>query len=138
MKPNGGYCIVLAIALATSLGACREYPTKPAGWLSNRNPLISSAAVFPQVIGQGDSVIVTASAFDPDGDTLRYDWVTDSRLHLTGDVLGEGDVNNTESNSIVAYRTKVSPINDTAWVDCEVRDGKGGGAFTGVHILLKN
>jgi hypothetical protein len=130
--------VLLPLALVVALGSCREYPTKPVGWLANHNPVISSVVAFPQLIGQGDSVMVTVNATDPDGDTLVYDWQTDARLHMRGDDLGFGDLSNTYSNSLILYRTTVTPINDTAWVYCDVRDRRGGGAGRLVLIPIRN
>lgn len=133
MKSNSSFGLLLAVAVV-GIGACREYPTRPV----NRRPTISSVVAFPDVFGQGDSAIVTVFATDPDGDSLVYDWVTDSRLKIKGAVLGYSWLYNTFSSSQVFYRSTSPAYNDTAGVRCSVRDGRGGGDTRVVLILLRN
>ena len=135
MKNRAWGRVLLVVAVVVGIGACKEYPTRPV----DRHPSISSVVVFPNVIGQGDSAIVTVFATDPDpGDTLVYDWEADARLiikdrHLTDDFLY-----NTPSSSHVFYRSTVPPFDDSAWVWCSVRDGRGGSASRAALILLRN
>lgn len=133
MKHNSSLGLFLVL-LVVGIGACREYPTRPV----NRGPTISSVVAFPSVIGQGDSAIVTVFATDPDGDSMVYDWETDSRLKIKGDVLGYGFLYNTYSSSHVFYRTTSPAYNDTTGVWCTVRDRKGGGDTRVVLMLLQN
>jgi hypothetical protein len=134
MKKRAWMRVLLVLAVAAGIGACREYPTRPV----NRRPTIASVVVFPEVIGQGDSAIVTVVATDPDGDTLVYDWFTDSRLIIKDDHLGEHFLYNTPSSSHVFYRSTVPFNDDTAWVGCSARDGRGGSDSRVVLILLQD
>ena len=133
MKWSAQLCVLLALAVVAGVGACTEYPTRPV----DRRPAISSVVVFPNVLGQGDSALVTVIASDPDGDALVYDWETDSRLIIKGNRPGDGQLYNTFSNSHVFYRS-TSPAVDTAWVYCSVRDQKGGGDGQLVLIPLRD
>lgn len=133
MKNRAWLHALLGLAAATGLGGCRDYPTKSI----YHSPVISSVTVFPAVIGQGDSVLVTVVASDPDGDALVYDWFTDSRLVIK-DAPGEIMLYNTASNSHVFYRSTYVAHDDTAWVSCEVRDGRGGMDGGRVLVLLRD
>jgi hypothetical protein len=124
---------LLGLAAAAGIGGCRDYPTKSI----YHSPVISSVTVFPSIIGQGDSVLVTVYASDPDGDALVYDWFTDSRL-IIKDAPGELMLYNTASNSHVFYRSTYVPRSDTAWVSCYVRDGRGGMDGGRVLVLLRD
>jgi hypothetical protein len=126
--------VLLLAAVVVGVGACREYPTKSI----YHSPTISSITVFPSVIGQGDSVSVTVFATDPDGDPLVFDWFTDARLNIKGDVFGNHYLYGTADNSHVFYRSTCTPYDDSAWVSCEVRDGRGGGDGGHVLILLRD
>lgn len=123
---------ILGVGLC--LGACTEFPTRPA----NLGPTISSIVAFPNVIGPGDSVLVTILASDPDGDNLVYDWETDSRLDIQGDRSRDHYLYNTASNSRVFYRTIYTAPVDTGWIWCEVRDRKGGSDGRMARILMSN
>lgn len=87
--------------------------------------MVESIAAFPIVIGQGDSLVVTVIATDPDGDRLFYDWVTDSRL-IIKDHPGSSEIFDSVERSHVFYRAAVPAYDGIAWVECAVRDGKGG------------
>jgi hypothetical protein len=126
---------LLLLGLGLCVGACTEFPTRPA----NRRPTISSIVAFPNVIGQGDSLLVTVIASDPDGDDLVYDWETDSRLIIKGrPSWASTSLFNTTNRSQVFYRSTVVPVTDTAWIWCSARDGKGGGYGAAVHIPLRD
>lgn len=138
MKARVRTRVLLLLAVAAGLGGCRDYPTKSIYHSPIiHSPTVSSVTVFPAVIGQGDSVLVTVYASDPDGDTLVYDWFTDSRL-IIKDAPGEMMLYNTASNSHVFYRSTYAAHNDTAWVSCYVRDGRGGMDGERVLILLRD
>ena len=124
---------LLGLVVALGLAGCRDYPTKS----TYHSPVISSGTVVPTIIGQGDSVLVTVYASDPDGDALVYDWFTDSRLVIK-DALGQVMLYNTASNSHVFYRSTSAAYNDSAWVRCEVRDGRGGMDGERVLVLLRD
>lgn len=77
--------LVLAGLLLTAVGSCSDgddktNPVQPV----NHNPVISSATIFPLSIGPSDSAIAICSAVDPDGDSLYYDWIGDTRVRLKG------------------------------------------------------
>jgi hypothetical protein len=94
----------------------------------NRSPVILSLTVFPDVIGLSDSAIVICNAMDPDGDTLVYDWITDSRLQIKGaNPPGDTRLFNTLENSRIFYPRDITnrPPIDTVWVQCFARDQKG-------------
>ncbi len=124
---------LLGLVVALGSGGCRDYPTKSI----YHSPVISSVTVFPTIIGQGDSLLVTVYASDPDGDALVYDWFTDSRLVIK-DAPGEIMLYNTASNSHVFYRSAYAAYGDTAWVRCYVRDTRGGGDGALVLVLLRD
>lgn len=126
--------VLLVTALAVSIGACEEYPTRPV----NRRPIISSVVAFPTVLGLGDSTIVTVFATDPDGDTLVYDWQAYNGLAIKDDRYDDGVLYNTSSCSRVFYLRRRPANYDTAFVWCGVRDVKGGGDGRMVLILLRD
>jgi hypothetical protein len=99
-------------------------PTPPV----NQNPLIASLVAFPDIIGPSDSMIVVCEAGDPDGDALVYDWFTDSRFTIQGNVPSDHELYGTTSDAHVFYRNYVDPADTSAWVQCIVRDLKGGQA----------
>lgn len=126
--------VLPALALVVGMGACSEYPTRP----TEHRPVVSSVVVFPSIIGQGDSVIITVFATDRDGDTLVYDWFTDSRLIIQDDGLEDGILYNTVSSSHVFYRSTSPPRNDSVWVWCDARDRRGGSDGRRVLVLLRD
>jgi hypothetical protein len=87
---------------------------------------------FPDDVGPTDSSVVVCEATDVDGDTLVYDWFTDSRFTIKGYPPTVLEIYGTTSNAHVFYRNYVSPTDTTAWVQCIVRDLKGGAAG---HVL---
>ena len=135
MKKRAWIGIPLVLAVVAGIGACTEYPTRPV----YRRPTISSVLVFPNVIGQGDSAVITVIASDPDGDTLVYDWETDSRLIIQGaSSVVPFILYHTFSSSRVFYRSTSAAYNDTVPVWCSVRDRRGGGASRRVRVLLRS
>jgi hypothetical protein len=115
---------IVAVILSLRFG-CKENPVdvKP----ENHNPVIFSLTVFPDVISPTDSAIVICNAMDPDGDTLVYDWITDSRLKIKGDFANEDWLYHTRENSRVVYPKNLNNVPfDTLWIQCNVRDVKGG------------
>jgi len=120
-KSWAGAALVFAVLLGA--GACREFPVRPA----NRSPVITGVVAFPLVLGPADSAIVTVFASDPDGDSLVYDWDTDSRLVFKGQSPYAYGLYNSPNPSQVVYRSASSLDDTTAWVWCSVRDRRGGG-----------
>ncbi len=125
--------MLILILITLFVSSCKENnPVKP----QNQSPVITSILVFPQTIEFTDSVLVVCNAIDPDGDTLVYDWITDSRLQIKG--TNESSLYHTSENSHIFYPTKYThtPI-DTVWVQCAVRDVKGGADRRVVRITVK-
>lgn len=118
--------------LAAALGCAQDNPVAPA----NHNPRILALTVFPTAIAQLDSAIVICQATDPDRDPLVYDWTTDARLIPKDARPGDTEIYNMASNSEVFYRSSVTPVSDTAWVRCYVRDHKGGVDSRRVTLIL--
>ena len=121
-----------------SLSNCNNgNPVKP----KNNSPQILSLEVFPKTIGPTDSVIVICNAIEPDGDTLFYDWITDGRLRIKGVLLpGDDWIYNSLENTRVFYPKAgvvKTPI-DTPWVQCFVRDGKGGADAETILFYVKS
>ena len=112
----------IIVLLAGLLSCGKENPVQPP---QNRNPVLSSLIAFPNVINPGDSTIVIASAADPDGDPLVFDWVTDSRFVIKGNSPSNHERYNSPSNLQVFYYGD-AVVGDSAWVECDVRDGRGG------------
>lgn len=114
--------LILALAFGAGMGACgADSPVTP----GNRSPVILSVVVFPDTIGPMDSTVVTCNATDPDADNLVYDWTTDGRLSLKGQLPGHRFLNNTRENFQVFYPDFVAAPVDTPWVHCVARDGRG-------------
>ncbi len=120
-----------------SINSCNNNPATLT--VQNRNPIILSVTVFPDTIGPADSAIVICNAWDPDGDSLVYDWITDGRLNLKDvGVPNEHFRFNTHENSQVFYPSQAirSPI-DTPWVEVSARDGIGGSVSKVVTFIVK-
>lgn len=101
----------------------------------NSHPVIETLTAFPTAIGVGDSTIVICDASDADGDALVYDWITDCRLQIKGNAPDDHQLFNSPTNYHVFYHGCVIPF-DSAWVECDVRDARGGGAVRQVRILV--
>ena len=123
--------LLLLVILFTR--SCKESnPVKP----KNQSPVITSILVFPQTIEFTDSVLVVCNAMDPDGDTLVYDWITDARLMIKG--TKERRLYHSSSNSRIFYPTEYTHRpKDTVWVQCIVRDVKGGADGKVVRIVVQ-
>jgi hypothetical protein len=105
----------------------------------NRSPVIFSLSVFPEVISPLDSAIIICNAMDPDGDTLVYDWITDGRVKIKGANDFDHFLYHTYENSRVVYPKNLNnrPPIDTLWVQCFVRDVKGGEVGELITFILK-
>jgi hypothetical protein len=104
---------------------CEDNSVKPED--KNQSPKIFSLSVFPNVIGPQDSVIVICNAFDPDGDTLVYDWFTDGKSKIKGAfIYEETHLWHTFENTCIVYPKNLNNIPvDTLWIQCFARDRKG-------------
>ncbi len=121
--------VMIALVLTLFVGACsHKNATAPARLRpANHNPVISSMWAFPDNVGPQDSMIVVCTASDADGDPLVYDWGTDSRFIIKGNVPADHDLYNSPNNWQVFYSNYLLPTDTMAWVACVVRDQKGGG-----------
>ncbi len=129
----GGAAVALLVGLA--LGSC---DTARSVRFYTRSPVVMSLTAFPETIGPGDSAIVVCNAMDPDGDSLVYDWFSDCRLVKKNRPDDLTYYNARESFLVVRPGSCIRDSVDTAWVSCEVRDGRGGGAYAGtVHIIVR-
>ena len=128
--------LVLAGLLLTAVGSCSDgddktNPVQPV----NHNPVISSATIFPLSIGPSDSAIAICSAVDPDGDSLYYDWIGDTRVRLKG-TGGGSYLFDSPLNYQVFYYGTPPALPDTAYIRCFTRDHRGGSAGTLLVLLL--
>lgn len=121
----------LALLLLAGAGACREFPVRPA----NRAPEILAVVAYPATLGPADSALVTVFATDPDGDSLVYDWYTDSRLIFKGRDPNDHSFYNSPERSQVVYRSAWSFDDTTAWLRCSVRDRRGGGSPSSLVVF---
>lgn len=126
--------IILLTAIVLLNISCKDNPIKP----ENHDPVITSLAVFPDIIGMQDSAVVICNAYDPDGDTLVYDWITDGRLIIKGAPYFEQHIlYNTYENSRIFYPNQTTHPYDSAWVQCFARDRKGGGDAMLIVFAIK-
>ena len=128
-----GRVLLFACLLGTGLAACDS--TKPLVLTNHAPVVLQTLQAFPETIGPGDSAIVTCSATDADGDTLRYDWFSDCRLKMKGAFRDDYFLNNTPEGRLIVYPGCVTGSIDTGWVSCSVRDQRGGGAYAG-HVAI--
>lgn len=103
--------VVVALALAAACGKKEDPSMGPTPPASNRNPTIASATASPAfgVVGLSQ-LTLAASASDPDGDAVTYQWVIGSTT-LTG-----------------ANQTIAMPGDGPQTATLTVSDGKGGTA----------
>lgn len=134
MNFNKSTSFILLIIVFLSIG-CDDNSIKPEN--ENQRPVIFSLTVFPDVIGPQDSAIIICNAFDPDGDTLVYDWITDGKSKIKGTIFDELFLYNTFENYRVVYPKNLNnvPI-DTLWIQCFARDQKGMSDNGLVRIIL--
>ena len=128
------YLLIIAITFLIIFG-CEDDPVKP----ENNQPIIKSLTAFPDVVGVQDSVIIICNAYDPDGDTVVYDWITDGRVKIKGSRAYEHFLYHTYENSRIVYPTQyVNLPVDTLWVQCMVRDVKGGSVGSIVRFVVQH
>ena len=51
----------------------------------NNPPVIESISLDPPMVSVGATSVIKVSAYDPDGDQLKYSWFT-----VLGDIIGSG------------------------------------------------
>ena len=117
---------------------CDEDPINPED--QTRSPVIFSLSVFPDIIGPQDSAIIICNAYDPDGDTLVYDWFTDGKSKIKGAyIYEETRLWHTLENTCIVYPKNLYNIPiDTLWVQCFARDRKGNSDNLTVHFIVTN
>ncbi len=99
----------------------------------NRDPMVQSLLATPAALSPGDSAFVVCHATDPDGDQVQYDWVSFGPVSIGGDIVFNGG----DTRVVHALKSPVLAL-DTGWVQCFVRDGRGGGADAGrVPIIVQ-
>ena len=120
------------LAIGVIAASCDpELPIQPV----NHAVVVRSLTVFPAVIGPGDSAIVICEAFDPDGDTLYFDWFVDCRLLMSPPGYNNFVFSERSGRMVVhAGACATAPL-DTGFVSCSVRDGRGGGRRAGVALI---
>lgn len=121
--------VAFAICMLLLIGSCEDNPANN-GKTQNRNPVMFSLTVFPEVVDTSDSLVVICNAMDPDADTLVYDWYTSGVVRIKGVPPGfPPELYNTFENSRIFYApdsSHVSALQDTFRVECAARDRKGG------------
>src|SRR5690606_15635671 len=119
--------ILIAMFVLLNISSCNESPVEVK---ENKEPVIFSLVAFPDVVYPNDSLIVICNAYDPDGDTLVYDWYTSGIVKIKGlPPWASGALFNSYENSQIFYAPDsqfVSAPKDTFRIECAARDGKGG------------
>jgi len=129
------YLALIIITILIIVG-CEDDPVKPV----NHHPIIKSLTAFPDVVNPNDSLIVICNASDSDGDTLVYDWITTGVVRIKGARGDDHFLYHTYENSRIFYAPDsqfVLALQDTFWVQCFVRDVKGGEAEALVTFIVK-
>lgn len=126
---------IIVVVLSIQFG-CKDDPVGN-GKTQNRNPVISSVVLFPDVVAPSDSLIVICNATDADGDTLVYDWYSLSgpRVRINGARPGAFVLYNTPENWRIFYAPDsqyVAAPQDTFGLECAVRDLRGGTDVSGI------
>ena len=118
--------------LFISIIGCNEESVTP----KNNPPVITSINVFPSSVQLSDSFAVVCSAYEPDGDSLFYDWFCTSGAKIKGaDNIVPWILYHTKENIRIFYSPdSVSNQIDSIRIDCNVRDGKGESKST--HIFV--
>lgn len=128
--------ILIAMFVLLNISSCNESPVEVK---ENKEPVIFSLVAFPDVVYPNDSLIVICNAYDPDADTLVYDWITSgSIVRIKGS--NHPWLYNTKENSQIFYAPDsqfVSAPQDTFWIQCAARDGKGGQVSEVIKFIVK-
>lgn len=134
-KQLGFTDIALLLLLAALVASCKnETSTAPV----NRSPVITSLYAFPGHVQSSDSFVVVCSAYEPDGDSLFYDWSCTSGASIKGaHPPGSFTLFHTRENARVFYAPdSLHTSQDSIRVDVHVRDGKGGGVSNWLFVRL--
>lgn len=124
--------VFIASLLLISIIGCNEESTAP----ENNDPVITSLVAFPSSVQLSDSFAVICSAYEPDGDSLFYDWSCTSGAGISGVPQKHPPfLFHTKENIRIFYAPdSISNQNDSIRIDCHVRDGKGGGKSAWVYV----
>jgi len=123
--------ILLLICL---IFGCNEETTAPV----NNDPIITSIVAFPSSVNLADSFAVVCSAYEPDDDSLYYDWFCTSGARISGaEPSTPSFLYHTRENIRILYAPDsiISQI-DSIRVSCDVRDGKGGGHSADIFVRI--
>ncbi|MFN8588836.1 MAG: hypothetical protein U0704_13665 [Candidatus Eisenbacteria bacterium] len=121
------------LGLAVWLDGCgKALPIQPV----NHSPEVMGLSATAGTLAVGDSALVICRAFDPDGDTLQFDWASDCHLVKRG--APDQDVVYNFGDTLMVYGgTCVTEPANVGHVDCVVRDGRGGARYAGsVYITI--
>lgn len=118
--------------------ACKEGTTESPPPV-NHHPVITSVVTFPEIVRPSDSLIVVCNAYDPDGDSLFYDWYSSGIVRIRGALPGLPALFHTRENTRVFYSPDsmyvTAPL-DSFRLECAVRDGKGGMAVRAIYFVV--
>lgn len=126
--------IVLLFSVAALLWGCNdEETTAPI----NNDPVITAVRAFPNLVAPADSFAVFCLAYEPDGDSLFYDWSCTSGASVQGsDSRTPGLLNHTRENVRIFYAPDSYNGQDSIRVDVHVRDYNGGGVSAWLLVGL--
>lgn len=116
--------VIAGLLLGLIVEGCKHSQTAPAP-PHNHSPTISAVTLFPSSVGVSDSAFVQLSATDLDGDTLVYDWIGDGKVRLK-DAPRIAYIFSSPRNFQTFYYASARAPLDTSWIQCYVRDQRGG------------
>jgi hypothetical protein len=124
--------ISIVLFILILIVGCDEETTAP----QNNDPVITSLIAFPTSVNLSDSFAVVCSAYEPDGDSLFYDWSCTSGARISGVPPNDPPfLFNIKENIRIFYAPdSISSQNDSIRIDCHVRDGKGGGKSVWIYV----
>ena len=115
-------------------GGCKDQTTNAP---INHSPVITSIYAFPSHVQSSDSFIVVCSAYEPDGDSIFYDWFCSNGTAIQGAPPGSWSLYNTRENKRIFYAPDSSHnTDDSLRIGVELRDGKGSGTSGGIFVHL--
>jgi hypothetical protein len=127
-----GYIFLL---LLVQVIGCDQVTTVPV----NNNPVITSLTAFPSSVQPSDSFVVICSAYEPDGDSLFYDWFCTSGKISGAPSFSPHLLYNTKENIRVFYAPDSLVVKiDSIKIVCSVRDGKGGVKEASTFVGIKD